>query len=305
MPGRTIRLYLADGMPTGVMTAEIINWTGKVILAPRDKLDEVARREEARRTGIYCLVGPDPESPGRDMAYFGEGDNVMARLAQHSKDESKDFWTRCVAVISKDQNLTKAHVRYLESRLVQMGQQAGRAVLANNTAPPIPPLPESDIADMDFFLEQVQMIFPVLGLGFLQPKPRVPESTESGSTEDASPLFELSVVGAKATAREVDGEFIVYKGSTARKQGTASWTAYKALRDQLVDEGLLIKSDDSDYYVFHEDFAFSSPSAGAAVVNAGNLNGRINWKVKDTGETYQEWYEQKLGAAGVEDNSES
>jgi len=28
--GRTIRIYLVDGEPTGILTAEIINWTGKV-----------------------------------------------------------------------------------------------------------------------------------------------------------------------------------------------------------------------------------------------------------------------------------
>lgn len=305
MKGRTIRIYLADGGPTGVLTAEIINWTGKVIVAPREKLDEIARRDEVKRTGIYCLVGPDPDTPGRDKVYFGEGDSVLTRLLAHSKDESKDFWTRCVVVISKDQNLTKAHVRYLESRLIQMGLQAGRAVITNGTAPSLPPLPEPDIADMEFFLEQVRMMFPVLGFGFLQPPPEVPDSSSQSDEGPAadSPLFELSVVGATATAREINGEFVVFKGSTARKQGIASWTSYKALRDQLVDEGRLTDSDSPDYLVFADNVAFNSPSAGAAVVNAGNLNGRINWKVASSGQTYQEWYEQKLKAAGL-DNGE-
>ena len=33
--GKTIRLYLADGTPTGPVVAEIINWTGQVIVVPR------------------------------------------------------------------------------------------------------------------------------------------------------------------------------------------------------------------------------------------------------------------------------
>jgi hypothetical protein len=85
-----------------------------------------------------------------------EGDNVLTRLTKHDADEAKDFWTRTVVVTSKDENLTKAHVRYLESRLVQIIAQANRAVLANGTAPPAPPLPEPDVADMEFFLAQVQ-----------------------------------------------------------------------------------------------------------------------------------------------------
>jgi hypothetical protein len=35
MNGKTIRIYLVDGHPTGILTAEIINWTGKIIVAPR------------------------------------------------------------------------------------------------------------------------------------------------------------------------------------------------------------------------------------------------------------------------------
>ena len=132
--GKTIRIYLVDGTPTGVLTAEIINWTGKVIVAPRPRLADLASRTEVKRTGIYCLVGPDPDNPSRERVYVGEGDNVFSRLTSHERDESKDFWTRTVVVISKDENLTKSHGRYLESRLIELAQEAGRALLANGTA---------------------------------------------------------------------------------------------------------------------------------------------------------------------------
>jgi len=95
MNGKTIRLYLVNDSPTDILTAEIINWTGKIIVAPRAQLAELAKREEVRRTGVYCLVGPNPENALRDAVYFGEGDNVLTRLTAHDKDESKDFWTRC------------------------------------------------------------------------------------------------------------------------------------------------------------------------------------------------------------------
>ena len=295
MTGKTIRIYLVDGVPTGILTAEIINWTGQIIVAPRQQLAKLAEREEVKRTGAYCLIGPDPNNPTREMVYVGEGDNVVTRLTAHAKDESKDFWTRCVVIVSKDQNLTKAHGRFLESRLIQTGQLAGRAVICNGTAPPLPPLPEPDVADMEFFLNQVQMVFPVLGFGFLQPKPIV-----GPSNGKESPLFTLSVVGAKALAREIGDEFIVLKDSTARKSGLKSWTSYRTLREQLVADGKLVDSHDANFYKFTEDVSFSSPSAGGAVVNAGNINGRTAWKVVDTGEAYQEWYDKKLAIAGMD-----
>jgi hypothetical protein len=299
MKGKTIRIFLMDGIPTGSLTAEIINWTGKIIVAPRAQLAGLAIRDEPKRTGVYCLIGPDPDSSIKDRVYIGEGDNVLKRLTSHDADEAKDYWTRVVLVISKDQNLTKAHVRYLESRLIQIAQKAGRASLANGTAPPTPQLPEPDVADMEFFLEQIQMIFPVLGFGFLLPKPVLPQSTVVELINPESPLFILSVKAASAKAREVAGEFIVMKGSTACRQDVKSWTSYRSLRDQLVQEGKLIDSGNPECFEFAEDVGFSSPSAAAAVVNAGNANGRRLWKVSNTSQTYQDWYDQKLEAAGV------
>jgi hypothetical protein len=32
MPGRALRLYLVDASPTGVLTAEIMRWTGELSL---------------------------------------------------------------------------------------------------------------------------------------------------------------------------------------------------------------------------------------------------------------------------------
>ena len=119
MKGRTVRMYLVDGIPGGVMTVEIMNWTGMVTVAPRTQLADLATRTEIRRTGIYVLAGDNPESSTLPEAiYIGESDSVWERLIQHSKDQAKDFWRRTVIITSKDDNLTKAHVRYLESRLI-------------------------------------------------------------------------------------------------------------------------------------------------------------------------------------------
>ena len=94
MTGKTIRIFLADGEPTGILLAEISNWTGKVLVAPRSQLDQHSKREEVRRTGVYLLVGPDPDDPSRALASIGEGDNVLKRLLRHNKNEAKDFWER-------------------------------------------------------------------------------------------------------------------------------------------------------------------------------------------------------------------
>src|SRR4051812_24558414 len=108
--GKSVRLFLADGTPGGLLTAEIMNWTGHVMAAPRSDLPSLLKRPEIGRTGIYILIGEDPDSGGL-LAYIGEGDDVGKRLYQHARPEDqngKDFWDRAVVLTSKDTNLTKA-----------------------------------------------------------------------------------------------------------------------------------------------------------------------------------------------------
>ena len=40
---------------------------------------------------------------------------LRERLRQH---KNKEFWVSAIVFVSKDENLTKAHVRYLENRLL-------------------------------------------------------------------------------------------------------------------------------------------------------------------------------------------
>ena len=299
MNGKTIRIHLVNGQPSEILTAEIINWTGKIIVAPRAMLAELAKREEVKRTGVYCLLGPDPENPARDKVYLGEGDNVFKRLTAHDDDESKEFWVRCAVIISKDQNITKSHGRYIESRLITLAEEADRASIHNGTAPPIPLLPEPDIADMEYFISQMQLVLPVLGFNFLQAKPVI-QPGGTGITTDVSPIFTYSPSGATAKAQEINGEFVVFKGSRARVTGPQGWTSYRGLRDQLVLEKKLVPCDSPEFYVFAENVAFSSPTAGAVIVNAGNVSGRVgSWRVEGTSKTYQDWHEEKLAKAGA------
>ncbi len=167
--GRSLRLFLVDGTPNGLLTAEIMNWTGHVLTGPRSKLAELVLRPECARTGVYFLVGPDPDNSLRSKVYIGESDDVAKRLKSHNRPEEaggKDFWERVCLVTSKDQNLTKAHVKYLESLLISIAGSLGRAELVNGTAHEYVSLPESDRADMAFFLEQIRTVLPVLGFDF-------------------------------------------------------------------------------------------------------------------------------------------
>ncbi|MCA9915469.1 MAG: DUF4357 domain-containing protein, partial [Anaerolineae bacterium] len=58
--GRKITLYLVEGIPSGIIKAQMGNWVGMVTKSPRTKLDDLATDQSVKRPGIYVLTGPDP-----------------------------------------------------------------------------------------------------------------------------------------------------------------------------------------------------------------------------------------------------
>lgn len=156
MPTATIKLFLPRGDAKSLRTAEISNWTGKAIAAPRTELDELLLRDELEKAGVYILTGADPLS-GSPRAYIGEAEIIRERLKQH---KSKEFWISALVFVSKDENLTKAHVRYLESRLLAEAAEVGRFTIEQNQAGGSK-LPESDREDMEVFLSRIRQLLPV------------------------------------------------------------------------------------------------------------------------------------------------
>ena len=62
--GKQVKLFLVDGTPGGLTTAEITNWTGHVLSARRSDLSDLLEREEAQRTGVYLLLGDERSRSG-------------------------------------------------------------------------------------------------------------------------------------------------------------------------------------------------------------------------------------------------
>lgn len=299
--GRSIRLFLVDGTSTGLLTAEIMNWTGHVLTGPRSKLSELVQRPECARTGVYFLVGPDPDDDLLTRVYIGESDDIAQRLRQHNRTDEKggkDFWERVCLVTSKDMNLTKAHAKYLESRLIALTQNAVGYVVANGTAHDYRALPESDLADMGYFLEQIRIVLPALGFHFLQ-STEGPTAERGAESPQASPRFRMQLpqIGIEAAAQEIDGEFVVLEGSLAR----ATWASerqggYQALHALLETSGVLAPAV-GDTRRFLSDYGFNSPSAAASVIAGRSANGRRKWTVQGSDETYGQWQERQVAIA--------
>jgi hypothetical protein len=285
--GRSVRLFLTDGSPNGLIVADVGNWNGKVLSGPRSRITELLRRPEASRTGVYVQIGPDPERDEGLLAYIGETDDIAARMRYHLRSDSKDFFDRVAFVVSSDEALTKAHARYLESRLIRLTLDAGTVALTNDTTPDFQRLPEADRADMEAFIDQLRIILPLVGFDLFRTRHPVSEATPRSAS---SPTFEFSTGGASAKARETEDGFVVLAGSTAKTATSATFQAgYRALRERMRSAQSLVAGASPDLLVFATDVSFASPSAAAAVIAGRSASGPLEWKVPGTNQTYRDW----------------
>jgi hypothetical protein len=203
VPSATIKIFLVHGDPKRLRTAEISNWTGKAVGGPRSEFDGILVREESEGSGVYFLTGSDPDS-GKPALYIGEAECIRDRIKAHLQ---KDFWNHVIYFVSKDENLTKAHIRYLEGKLIEQARQAGRAVV-NNGQSSGARLPESDRADIDIFLEKINQLLPVLGVELLVPSAARPESAA-----EVKVLF-CAIKGLQAHGHLAPNGLVIIKGSS-------------------------------------------------------------------------------------------
>ncbi|MGB6872543.1 MAG: GIY-YIG nuclease family protein [Dehalococcoidia bacterium] len=259
----TIKIFLARGNPDALRTAEISNWTGKAIAAPRTELKELLDREELDRPGVYILVGTDQQS-NEPALYIGEAESVAKRIRGHSE---RDFWSTAIAFVSKDDNLTKAHSKYLEGKLIEKATKAGRAILMNSVTSRSR-LPESDSAEMDVFLDNIHQLLPVLGVSYFR--------TRQEQTATEKELLYCRIKGLVAKGKRSPTGFVVFKGSQAVAQHRPSATTIKIKREQLIAPGIL--KPEGNYLVFTKDFEFGSPSTAAGIIRGGNANGLDQWR---------------------------
>lgn len=286
--GRSLELFFVDGRADGLLTAEVFNWTGAVIRTPRTQVKEALALKGARHTGVYLLIGHKDDEP---LAYVGEAEDIGLRLKQHV--QGKDWWDTAVLITTSADALHKAHVKYLESRLVETAKRLGHSPLENANIPPRSSLNPAAEANMESFLDVLEMVLPAIGITLFVDKTRdkrgVKPVDQTSSTDE---VFEMNLKkhGISARARFEQGEIIVTAGSKARKEwigDRSKRTSYWQIHDDLRNSGVLQLV--GDVAVFTKDYAFSSPSAASAVIAGRSDNGRTSWRHVQSGMTYAAW----------------
>ena len=159
--GKSIELFLVNGSPDSIITAELSNWNGKAIKIPRIDVPSCTRND-IMQAGVYFLFCK--EDDGTEAVYIGEAENVKERLVQHIRDyqaeKEKYYWTTAVIFVGRD--LNKALIRYLENRFVEIARNCKRyEVLTKNTYRNTV-MKESQIAVMEEFIDNVKILISAL-----------------------------------------------------------------------------------------------------------------------------------------------
>ncbi len=270
---KTIKIFLIDGEPNGSRTVELSNWVGQAIVIPRTKLREVKNRPECNKPSVYFLIGKENEEDLLASVYIGEAENLWSRLSTH--DSNKGFWQTAIAFSSKDNNLTKAHVKYLESRCLKIANITKRFEIKNGAESAVPNLSESDTADMEEFLDNLKLLLSALGYPILQ------DIIAKETHDKTNPLFICKGKKAEAIGRLTNEGFVVYKSSTATTNTSkAVFDRNQRVLNKLL-ENKYIEKKDNHLYIFIKDYIFKSPSAASDIILGNATSGWKKWRTED------------------------
>lgn len=218
---------------------------------------------------VYLLLGDDAGGNLPDV-YIGEADPLVDRIKHHL--QNKDFWERFVAFSDRGQSLNKAHIQYLEHRLIQIAGEAKRCNLRNGNIPAAPSLSEADRADCERFLDEVFAISLALGITVFE-KPEIKTSQKL--------LLFLKYKEIEAKGYETADGFVVLKGSEISLGTTPSApSSIIQPRNELVAKGALGKNEKGGL-AFLQDYEFSSPSMAAGIIRGASSNGRSEWRISE------------------------
>jgi hypothetical protein len=284
--GRKLVVYMIDGTDYGPRTVEIGNWVGKAFYSNRASLPKVLGRWEMDNPGIYFLKSRPTNNAFAEHIYIGEAESIGVRLKQQLDDPKRDF-EEILFFVSKDDLLTKAHIKYLEAKLIEMAHEARSAEIENVHRPSFPALHEAEISDLEYFLEQIKLVLPLMSFKFL-----IPTAVHIGQPDvESKPeyLYQIKSNNLEAYMFENERGYIVKKDSQANKNmAPAVNETYKDLQRKLIAGKLLISQ--GKHFVFAEDTVFASPSAAANIILGRQTPGPLMWLDKD-GKTFKEIHE--------------
>ena len=273
--GKTVTTYLIDGNPKGTQYAFISNKICQMFVVPRSNLSYLSTQEKLQKPAFYILLGEDEST--KPQAYIGETENFKERVKGH--DSKKAFWQKALIFVSKDADMTKVDVQYLEHKAIVEAKKANAFILSDNKQiPKAPNLPEHQQDSIDEFFEDVKFLASFIGCNIFE----VSQPKEEH-------LFYTKGRGCNAKGFYSSDGFTVLKGSIVAPIMVPSFN-WKEKREKMLQD---YTANENGILVLTSDKTFSSPSTAADFCIGSSNNGWLVWKDKE-GNTLDSVYRKQL-----------
>ncbi|MGK4224659.1 GIY-YIG nuclease family protein [Parabacteroides distasonis] len=273
--GKTVTTYLIDGDPKDTQYAFISNKICQMFVVPRSNLSYLNTQEKLQKPAFYILLGEDEST--KPQAYIGETENFKERVKDH--DSKKAFWQKALIFVSKDADMTKVDVQYLEHKAIAEAKKANAFILSDNKQiPKAPNLPEHQQDSMDEFFEDVKFLASFIGCNIFE----ISQPKEEH-------LFYTKGRGCNARGFYSSDGFTVLKGSVISQTMVSSFN-WKEKREKMIKDYTI---NENGALVLTSDKTFSSPSTAADFCIGSSNNGWLVWKDKD-GNTLDSVYRKQL-----------
>ncbi|MBB2684366.1 UNVERIFIED_ORG: hypothetical protein GGD47_001943 [Rhizobium etli] len=285
--GRVVKIFITGRDPRSLRTVELDNWTGVAITGQPEFFKKALEDEVLSRSCVYLLIRSSADDDLPEI-YVGESDDFSQRYTNGKFPIEFDTF---LIFTSKDDNLTRAHVKWLERELWSiLKRNSGKASVANTNKPTGSNLPRADIATMQTYLGNLIYVLEALGYDLFSVEERTfATAIASASEPPAAPdklfldLYATALpnrTDAKAYLRYVDAAYTLQAGSKINPVATESLPSnVRKLRDALMKDGLLAQRD--GYLELLRDIPFSKPSPASALVKGRSSTGYRDWLRKE------------------------
>lgn len=282
--GRVVKIFITGDDPRSLRHVELDNWSGLAVTGQPEYFKKALETEELRRSCVYLLIqtGGEDDLP---RVYVGESDDFTKRYPGEKFPIEFDTF---MIFTSKDDNLTRAHVKWLELHLWQMlTENVGKVAVANANRPSGSNLPRPDRATMSTYLGNMIYVLEALGFDLFTKDERSMAAPTAGQADEsdapkpsASTTFQTTALprsqDALAYLEHKDGTYLLKAGSKVSPKATESLPGnVRRLRDQLLADSILI--DRGEFLELTKDISFSKPSPASALVKGRSSTGHGDW----------------------------
>ena len=175
---KTIKMLLYDGDLSGVMNVSDSAWeSGKMYSAPRESINDLISRADCKKYGVYLLLSDQ-------QVYVGQASDLERRTRQHLND--KDWWTQVILMTTKDDSFNASDIDYLESRLIDTAEKAGKLDSDNKKRGNPKKVDEFRQAELEQYIEEALFLLEIIGIRVFKKNTKTKQTIKTTSKKSTS-----------------------------------------------------------------------------------------------------------------------